>query len=80
MNYFVLTTVMIGASQVALVVKSPPAIAGDGEVRDSVCIPGSGRSPGGGHGNHSSNLAWRIPLTEEPGRLRSMESQRVRHN
>ena len=27
---------------------------------------------------HSSILAWRIPLMEEPGRLQSMESQRVR--
>ena len=28
---------------------------------------------------HSSTLAWRIPLREEPGRLQSMGSQRVRH-
>ena len=28
---------------------------------------------------HSSILAWRIPWTEEPGRLQSMGSQRVRH-
>ena len=28
---------------------------------------------------HSSILAWRIPLTEEPGRLQSMGSQRVGH-
>ena len=27
---------------------------------------------------HSSVLAWRIPWTEEPGGLQSMESQRVR--
>ena len=27
---------------------------------------------------HSSILAWRIPKTEEPGGLQSMESQRVR--
>ena len=26
---------------------------------------------------HSSILAWEIPCTEEPGRLQSMESQRV---
>ena len=26
---------------------------------------------------HSSILAWRIPWTEEPGRLQNMESQRV---
>ena len=29
---------------------------------------------------HSNILAWRIPWTEEPGRLQSMESQRVRHS
>ena len=29
---------------------------------------------------HSSILAWRIPRTEEPGKLQSMESQRVRHD
>ena len=28
-------------------------------------IPGLGRSPGEGHGNHSSVLAWRIPQMEE---------------
>ena len=29
---------------------------------------------------HSSILTWRIPWTEEPGRLQSIGSQRVRHN
>ena len=29
---------------------------------------------------HSNNFAWRIPWTEEPGRLQSMGSQRVRHD
>ena len=29
---------------------------------------------------HSSTLSWKIPWTEEPGRLQSMELQRVRHN
>ena len=29
---------------------------------------------------HSSTLAWKIPRTEEPGRLQSMGSQRVGHN
>ena len=29
---------------------------------------------------HSRILAWRIPWTEEPGRLQSMRSQRVGHN
>ena len=29
---------------------------------------------------HFSILAWRLPWTEEPGGLRSMGSQRVRHD
>ena len=29
---------------------------------------------------HSRILAWRIPWTEEPGRLQSMGLQRVRHD
>ena len=33
-----------------------------------------------GMATHSSILAWRIPWTEEPGGLQSMESQEVRHN
>ena len=37
------------ALQVALVVKNPLATAGN--TRDVSLIPGSGRSPGGGHGN-----------------------------
>ena len=31
-------------------------------------------------GTHSGILAWRIPWTEEPGRLQSMGLQRVGHN
>jgi len=33
-----------------------------------------------GMATHSSTLAWRIPWTEEPGRLQSMGLQRVGHN
>ena len=29
---------------------------------------------------HSSILGWKIPWTEEPGRLQSMGMQRVRHD
>ena len=29
---------------------------------------------------HSSPLAWKIPWTEEPGRLQSMGSQKVGHD
>ena len=44
------------------VVKNPTASGGD-----IGSIPGLGRSPG--EGNGYSILAWRIPRTEEPGRL-----------
>ena len=67
-----------GASQVVLVVKNLPANAG--HIRDSGSIPGSGRSLEGGMATHSSILAWRIPWIEEPGKLQSMGSQRVRHD
>ena len=33
-----------------------------------------------GMATHSSILAWRIPWTEEPDRLQSMGSQRVRYD
>ena len=33
-----------------------------------------------GMATHSSNLAWKIPWMEEPGRLQSMGSQRVKHD
>ena len=33
-----------------------------------------------GMATHSSILVWRIPWTEEPGRLQSMGSQSVKHN
>ena len=38
-----------GASQVSVGVKNSPANAGD--IRDVCSMPGSGRYPGGGHGN-----------------------------
>ena len=57
------------------VVKNLPVNARD--TGDAGLIPGSGRSPGGGNGNHSSILAWRIPWMEEPDWLQSMGLQRV---
>ena len=62
--------------QVALVVKNPPANAGD--TGDAGSIPGE--HPLEGRATHSSILAWRIPWTEEPGGLQSIELQRVGHN
>ena len=40
----------------------------------------AGDFPGKGDDTHSSTLAWKIPWTEEPGGLQSMESLRVRHD
>ena len=56
-------------------VKNPPANAGDTDL-----ILGLGRSPGEGNGTHSNILPWKIPWTEEPGRLQSTRSQRVGHD
>ena len=38
-------------------------------VGDPGSIPGLGGSPGEGNGNPLSILAWKIPWTEDPGRL-----------
>ena len=59
-------------------VKNLPANAGD--VRDKGLIPGLGSSPGGRMATHSSILAWRIPLAEEPGGIQIIGSQRVGHD
>ena len=53
------------ASQVALVVKNPPANARD--VRDAGLIPGSGRSPGGGHGNPLQYSCLKNPMRSLAG-------------
>ena len=57
------------------VVKNPSANAGD--ARDVGSIPGLGRSPGEGNGNPLQYFCLEIPMTEEPGGLQSMRSQRV---
>ena len=54
-------------------IKNPPVNAGD--TVDVGLIPGLERCPSVGNGIHSSVLAWKIPWTEEPGRLQSMGSQ-----
>ena len=48
-SFFAVEQAKDGLSRVAPVIKNPPANAGD--TRDSVSIPGSGRSPGGGNDN-----------------------------
>ena len=57
-------------SQVAQVVKNPPANTGDAGL-----IPGLGRSPGGGNGSSLHYSCLGNPVTEEPGGLPSMGSQ-----
>ena len=61
-------------------IKSPPANAGD--VRDAGSVPGSGRSPVGGHGGPLQYSCLENPRlwTEDPGGLQPMESERVRHD
>ena len=60
-----------------LSIKKPPANAGD--IRDMGLIPGSGRSPWGGHGNPLQYSCLENPVAKEPGGLQSMGSQRVGH-
>ena len=52
--------VLTGLTHVALVVKNPPANAGD--LRDTGLIPGLGRSPRGGHGNPLQYSCLENPL------------------
>ena len=59
-------------------VKNPPAKAGDTETW--VQSLGWEDPLEKVMATHSSILARRIPWTEEPGRLQSMESQRVGHD
>ena len=62
------------ASLLAITVKNLPAM-------QETWVPSLGwEDPLGKEmGTHSSILAWKIPWTEEPGRLQSMGSQRVGH-
>jgi len=66
------------ASQVALLVKNPPADAGDPS--DSGWSLGQEDLLEEGMATHSSILVWRIPWTQEPGGLQSIGLQRVRHD
>ena len=65
------------ASQAVLVVKNPPANAGD--IRDVVQSLGWEDPLEDSMATHSNILAWRIPWAEKPGRLQSMGPQRVGH-
>ena len=69
------------ASQVGLVVRNPPASAGD--AIDLGSIPGSGRPREWGMATYSSILAWKTPWTKEPGRATvpgiAKESEKAEH-
>ena len=62
----------------ALEVKNPPANAGD--VRDTGSIPGSGRSPGGGHDKPLLYSCLENPIDRGAWRAAVHRSQRVRHD
>ena len=66
---------VVWASLVAQLVKSPPAM------RETWVQSLGWEDPLEKEmATHSSILAWKIPWTEEPGRLQSMGSQRVGHD
>ena len=64
-----------GASPLAQWVKNPPAV-------QEIWVWSLGQEDAlkEGMATHSSILAWRLPWTEEPGRLQSIGSQRAGHN
>ena len=75
--YFI-PEVSVWASQVTLVVKNPPANAGDIETQFWSLRQEDPLEEG--MDTHSSILAWRIQWTEVPGRLQSTGSQRAGHD
>ena len=66
---------MLGPSLVAQTVKTPPAMW-EAWVQSLGWEDPLEKETA----THTSILAWRIPWTEEPGRLQSMGSQRVGHD
>ena len=60
------------ASKVALVVKNPPASAGD--LRDLDSFPGLGRYPGGGHGNPLQYSCLENPMDRGTWQVRIAKS------
>ena len=65
-------------SQVALAVKNPFVNAG--ELRDTGLIPGSGRSPGGEHGNPLQYSCLENPMDRGAWMSKSVGSQRIGHD
>ena len=67
-----------GCTCLFLVVKNPSASAKG--LRDPDSIPGSGRVPGGGHGNPLQYSCLDNPMDRGAWQAMSIESQRVRHD
>ena len=68
---------VVWVSKMVIVVKNLPT---NGDSRDTASIPGSGRSPGGGHGNPLQYSCLVNPMDGEPGGLQSTGLQSVRHD
>ena len=78
---------LVGVHVQLLVFALDRCFPGGSDGKESPCraedlgsIPGSERSPGEWNGYLLQILAWRIPWTEEPVGLQSIEQPRVRHN
>ena len=76
----ILSNYIARASQVALVVKNPPASEEGRHKRHGPRIPGSGRSPGEGHGNPLQYSCLENPMDRGVCRLQSIGSHRVGHD
>ena len=72
--FIILCTIQNGGSQVAVVLKTSPATAGDRT------IPKLGSSPGGGHGNPLQYSCLENPTDRGAWQAKPMGLQRVRHN
>ena len=75
---YIKSSYVLWAPQVALVVKSLPASAGD--KRDVGLIPGSGRSPGGGHGNPLQYSCLENPMDRGAWQATVHRVAKSRHN
>ena len=69
---------MVWDSQLALVVKNPPAAAGD--AKDTSLIPGLGRSPGEGNGNPLHYSCLENPMDRGAWQATVYGVTRVKHD
>ena len=61
---------------ICYILNNQKGFPGSSEGKASACNAGAEKEMA----PHSSTLAWKIPWTEEPGRLLSMGSRRVGHD